>query len=81
MLRLLIFLALGLMASCASSLPSMPGYRTDGGKGCGLDCQTQYSACMENEARPDFLLMSPRKEACRKMLRECYDNCLSKENM
>jgi hypothetical protein len=36
---------------------------------------------MKNEARPDFLLMSPRKEACQKMLRECHDTCLSKEKM
>ena len=79
MSRLLIVMALGLLCSCATSVAPMPDYRTDGGKACGLDCQTQYSACMKNEVRPDFLLMSPRKEACQKMLRECYDTCLSKE--
>jgi hypothetical protein len=79
MSRFLIFLALSLLFSCSTSVPPMPGYGTDGRKACGLDCQTQYSACMKNEVRPDFLLMSPRKEACQKMLRECYDTCLSKE--
>jgi hypothetical protein len=79
MSRLLIFMALGFVFSCASSIPPMPGYGTDGEKACGRDCQTQYSACMKNEVRPDFLLMSPRKEACQKMLRECYDTCSSKE--
>ena len=79
MSRLLIFVALVLLFSCATSVPPMPNYQTDGGKECGLDCQTQYSACMKNEVRPDFLLMSPRKEACQKMLRGCYDTCLDKE--
>ena len=81
MSRFLIFVALGMLFSCATSVPPMPGFRTDGAKECGRDCQTQYSACMKNEIRPDFLLFSPRKEACQKMLRECYDTCSSKEKM
>lgn len=81
MSRLLIFVALGLLFSCATSVPPVPSYQTDYGKECGRTCQTQYSACMKNEVRPDFLLMSPRKDACQKMLRECGDTCLSKEKM
>jgi hypothetical protein len=34
---------------------------------------------MKNEVRPDYLLMSPRKGACQKMLRECYDTCADNE--
>jgi hypothetical protein len=75
MTRILIVAALGALVSCASSVPPMPGYRTDEAKQCGLACQRQYAACMQNDIRPDFLLMSPRKEACGKMLRECYDTC------
>lgn len=81
MLRFLILVALGMLFSCATSVPPMPDFRTDGTKACGRDCQTQYSACMKNEIRPDFLLFSPRKEACQKMLRECHDTCLSKEKI
>ena len=81
MARLWIFVALGLLCSCATSVPPMPSYQTDSGKTCGRDCQNQYSACMKNEVRPDFLLMSPRKDACQKMLRECYDTCLSEEKI
>jgi len=73
MSRRLIFVALGFVLSCASTVPPMPGYQTDRGQECGLKCQTQYNACMKNEVRPDFLVMSPRKEACQKMLRGCYD--------
>lgn len=79
MSRLLIFLALGMLHSCATSHPPMPAFWTDGGKACGLECQAQYSACMKNEVRPDFLLLSPRKDACERMLRVCYDTCSRKE--
>ncbi len=83
MSRILIIMALFLLCSCATSVPPMPLpiIQTDRGKACGHDCQTQYSACMQNEIRPNFLLMSPRKEACKKMLNECYDTCLNKDNM
>ena len=81
MWRILIFMTLGLLLSCTASVPPMPAYRTESGKECGLNCQAQYSACMQNEVRPDYLLMSPRKEACQKMLRECYDACSSKDTM
>jgi hypothetical protein len=81
MSRIWVFMALGFLLSCASSVPPMPGYRTERGERCGLDCQTQYSACMKNEIRPDFLLLSPRKEACQRMLRECYETCLSNDKM
>jgi len=72
-------MVLGLLVSCTASVPPMPNYETSTGQECGIDCQAQYSACMENELRPDYLLMSPRKEACQKMLCGCYDACLEKE--
>jgi hypothetical protein len=76
----MIILALWLLAACATSVPLMPDYQTNRGQACGRECQTQYSACMKNDIRPDYLLFSPRKEACQKMLRECYDTCLDKDN-
>lgn len=76
MLKTMIILAGCFLASCAASDPPMPDYRTDRGQACGHQCQTQYSACMKNDIRPDYLLFSPRKEACRKMLRECHNTCL-----
>ncbi len=81
MVRILITVAMGLLLSCAASVPPPPAYQTDRGQKCGQTCQTQYTACMENEVRPDYLLMSPRKEACQKMLRECYDSCLNKDKI
>jgi hypothetical protein len=80
MLRTMIIFALWLLAACATSVPPMPDYQTNRGQTCGRECQTQYSACMKNDIRPDYLLFSPRKEACQKMLRECYDTCLDKDN-
>jgi hypothetical protein len=80
MLRILIIMALCLLFSCATSVPPMPDYQTGRGQECGRECRTQYSACMKNQIRPDFLLLSPRKEACQKMLRGCYDTCLDKDN-
>ena len=79
MVRILLFMALGLLLSCATTVPPPPDYQTESGQNCGHACQTQYTGCMENDVRPDYLLMSPRKEACQKMLRECYDTCLDKE--
>ena len=78
---MMIILVLWLLAACATSVPPMPDYQTDRGQECGRECQTQYSACMKNDIRPDYLLFSPRKEACRKMLRECYNICLDKDDM
>ncbi len=79
MLRIMIILALCFIASCATSVPPMPDYQTNRAQECGRECRTQYSSCMKNEIRPDFLLFSPRKEACQKMLRECYNTCLDKD--
>ena len=80
MLRILIIIALCWLFSCATSVPPMPLYQTGRGQECGRACQNQYSGCMKNDIRPDFLLFSPRKEACQKMLRECYNTCLDKDN-
>jgi hypothetical protein len=80
MLRTMIIFALWLLAACATSVPPMPDYQTNRGQACGRECQTQYSACMKNDIRPDYMLFSPRQEACQKMLRECYDTCLDKDN-
>lgn len=79
MWRIIFITAIGLIFSCTTAAPPPPGYQTEAGQKCGRVCQTQYTACMENEIRPDYLLMSPRKRACEKMLRECYGNCLADE--
>ena len=80
MLRILIIIALCWLFACATSVPPMPLYQTDRGQECGRACQNQYSGCMKNDIRPDFLLFSPRKVACQKMLRECYNTCLDKDD-
>lgn len=81
MVRIMIILALCITASCATSVPPMPDYQTNRAQECGRDCHRQYSSCMKNEIRPDYLLFSPRKEACQQMLRECYNTCLEKDKM
>jgi hypothetical protein len=74
----LSFIALALFLGCAST-PDMPGYETARGKTCAKECQQEHSECMQLDVRPDYLVMSPRKRACGKMLSECYQSCLEKE--
>ena len=74
----LLFIALALSLGCAST-PDMPVYETDRGKNCAKGCQQEHSECMQLDVRPDYLLMSPRKRACGKMLSECYQSCLKQE--
>lgn len=81
MLKTSLVLVLATLLSCASAVPPPPAYQTMRGQTCGRDCQSRYAACMQNELRPDYLLMSPRKRACGKMLRECHDGCLEGERM
>ena len=65
--------------SCASSIPPMPAYATSEGEACAVTCQNTHEDCMKNEIRPDYLISSPRKKACGKMLRKCYEICSKKE--
>ena len=64
---------------CAASAPPRPVFTTAAGEACAGDCQADYDSCMQNEIRPDYLVFSPRKKACGKMLRGCYDRCSEKE--
>jgi len=79
MRKSLVLIALGLVSGCATSMPEKPFYNTPAGKQCAEQCQKQYSTCMESEVRPDYFLASPRKDACGKMLNECYRRCLEKD--
>jgi uncharacterized lipoprotein YmbA len=74
-----VVVALALVFGCATSVPEKPFYNTPAGKQCAEQCQKQYSTCMESEVRPDYFLASPRKDACGKMLNECYRRCLEKD--
>jgi len=79
MRTLIGFMVLIVLCGCAASIPPMPAYSTSEGEACAADCQKTYGRCMENEIRPDYLIFSPRKEACGKMLRGCYESCAEKE--
>jgi hypothetical protein len=79
MRKSVVLIAIGLVFGCATSIPEKPFYNTPAGKQCAEQCREQYSVCMESEVRPDFLLLSPRKEACGKMLNECYQRCLGED--
>ena len=79
MKKLLVCIALGVLFGCANTGPQMPNYTTPKGEECAAACRNDYSDCMKSDVRPDFLLFSPRKRACEKMLRECYGGCLEKD--
>jgi hypothetical protein len=74
-----LFVAIALVFGCATSMPEKPFCNTPAGKECAEQCLKEYSRCMESEVRPDYLLLSPRKEACGKTLNECYRRCLEKD--
>jgi hypothetical protein len=79
MRRSVLLITAGLLFGCATSMPEKPFYKTPAGKQCAEQCREQYSTCMESEVRPDYALLSPRKEACGKMLNDCYRRCLEKD--
>jgi hypothetical protein len=79
MMNLVLLIVLGLLSGCAASVPPMPVYQTTRGKECALECQNDYSDCMKLEVRPDYLIASPRKKACEKMIKDCYYLCAEQE--
>ena len=76
---LVALLALGFLFGCATKMPEKPLYETNYGEECAVDCEKDYSDCLASEIRPDYLILSPRKKACRKLIRDCYQLCLKKE--
>ena len=64
---------------CATKMPEKPAYKTHFGEECAADCEKDYSDCLASEIRPDFLVFSPRKKACEKLIRGCYQLCTEKE--
>lgn len=77
--KFLALITLAVLLGCMKQLAPMPKFETPAGEECALACQRDYSGCMALDIRPDFLLFSPRETACKKMLQECYQSCLSKE--
>ena len=79
MKNFLPLIILVLLFGCATPMPDKPKFETSKGEQCAEDCQQDYSECLESDVRPDYLIASPRKEACRKMLVSCYQLCLEQE--
>jgi len=73
-------MTLVLLIGCAQKIPPMPKVETSTPtvRICSQGCQSDYTACMALDIRPDYLLFSPRKQACQKMLEECYRSCEDK---
>ena len=77
---LLIGAMMVLLMGCTQKIPPMKSVETPTPalEACAQECQRQYTECMKLEIRPDYLLFSPRKRACQKMLKECYQSCKDK---
>jgi hypothetical protein len=76
------FLALivaSILFGCATKMPEKPRFQTSSGEECAANCESDYSDCLASEIRPDYLILSPRKKACRNLIRDCYHLCLQKE--
>ena len=74
-MKWLTLILLVLISACARTIPPMPDYNTVSEIECGENCQIEYAECMELDIRPDYLIISPRKAACKKQLNECYLDC------
>jgi hypothetical protein len=68
-------IAVGILLGCAAKMPEKPRYETTYGEECAADCERDYSDCLASEIRPDYLVLSPRKKACQKLIRDCYQRC------
>ena len=75
----LALITAGILFACAAKMPEKPRYETSYGEECAADCEGDYSDCLASELRPDYLLFSPRKKACQKLIRDCYQLCSEKE--
>lgn len=80
MRKLFIWVTLALLLGCAQKIPPMQSVEapTPAAEECAQGCQREYTECMALDIRPDYLLLSPRKRACQKMLQECYQSCVDK---
>jgi hypothetical protein len=76
---LIALIAVSVLLGCAGKMPEKPRYKTSFGEECAGNCERNYSDCLANEVRPDYLILSPRKKACQKLIRDCYQLCLAKE--
>ena len=74
-----VVIVVSVLLGCAAKMPEKPRYKTSFGENCASDCERDYSDCLANEIRPDYLILSPRKKACQKLIRDCYQLCLEKE--
>ena len=76
---LIALIAVGVLFGCAARMPEKPRYKTSFGDECAANCERDYSDCLADAIRPDYLILSPRKKACQKVIRDCYQLCLEKE--
>ena len=76
-----VWITLVLLLGCAPKIPPMPTIETPtpAVEECAQECKGKYTECMALDIRPDYLLLSPRKWACKKQIQECYQSCLDKE--
>ncbi len=72
-------IAVSFLFGCAAKMPEKPRYETPYGEECAAGCEKDYSDCLVSEIRPSYLLISPRKIACQKLIRGCYQLCSEKE--
>ena len=76
---LIALIVIGVLFGCAAKMPEKPRYKTSLGEECAANCERDYSDCLADEIRPDYLVLSPRKKACQKLVRDCYQKCVEKE--
>ena len=76
---IVVLTAVCVLFGCATKLPEKPRFETSYGEECAAGCEKDYSDCMASEIRPDYLFLSPRKQACQNLIRDCYQLCSQKE--
>ena len=76
---LIALIAVGVLVGCAAKMPEKPRYKTSFGEECAANCERDYSDCLADDIRPDYLVLSPRNKACQKLIRGCYQKCLEKD--
>ena len=79
MKKWLALVAIVILFGCAKEIIQKPRFETANGEQCAADCETVYADCLASNIRPDFLISSPRKKACQKLIRDCYQLCQNKE--
>jgi hypothetical protein len=74
-----VWMILLFLLGCAEKMPPRPHFDTASGQDCAAACEKDYSECIDSNIRPDYLVMSPRKKACARYIRDCYQLCEKKE--